>query len=72
MLGPNKRPFVNAFNGSARSEANGTSLLRGELHEQDERIMTRRADMLRCRQVDLDGLMANHDDLVCSLIRFRY
>lgn len=33
---------------------------------QDERIVTRRAELLRTRQVDLDTLMARHDDLVCS------
>ena len=65
MPSRNKRPSVNPSNGSARAEANGSQLFRGEQHDQDERIIMRRADMLRCRQVDLDGLMVNHDNLVC-------
>lgn len=32
---------------------------------QDGRIVARRADLLRTRQIDLDSLMVQHDDLVC-------
>lgn len=39
----------------------------GREEMQDERIVARRADLLRIRQVDLDKLMVQHDDLVCLL-----
>ena len=38
---------------------------------QDERIVTRRVDLLRTRQVDLDKLMVRHDDLVCLFTSVR-
>jgi hypothetical protein len=61
-----KKSQTASSKGVFNSEEDIVQILEGGEEVQDECIVARRADLLRTRQVDLDTLMARHDDLVRS------